>query len=291
MLKYKNFLVYPSSHKQRKLIANSLIFICLSLSSFAMIIPFLWMIMTSFDWDTVLKIPFPPRFWPLKPSIKTYEMAFMNVPMLKYMLNSLYIAVIVILISCLSSLASGYALSKIRFKGHVIVLFLILSTMMIPFETTMVPQYMLFNKLGLINTYWAFYLPAIVYVFGTFFAKQYMDSLPLSLREAAKIDGANEFTIFSRIYLPLSGAAIATMIILLFLDVWNSLLWPLLVLSDPDKYTVQIGLAMFSYNKGINKMPAIILAATTVSLLPILILYLFLQRYIVESVALSGLKQ
>lgn len=278
----------PTSRRKSLSIA---VFISLCGLSLIMVIPFIWMISTSLDWDAVADIPFPPRLWPLEPTIKTYQLAFTNVPLLRYITNSMLVAVFVILISTVSALASGYALSKIRFRGASFVLILALSTMMIPFETTMIPLYKLFNTLNLIDSYWAFYLPAIVYGFGTFLAKQFMDQLPYSLREAAIVDGASEFTTFTRIFLPLCGPIIATMVILHFLGVWNDFLWPLLVLHDPDNYTVQIGMAMFTYNKGEGDYIALIMAATTISLVPILALYLFLQRYIIESIALSGIKQ
>jgi multiple sugar transport system permease protein len=262
----------------------------LFLGSIIMIVPFIWMVTTSFDWGARLNIPFPPRFWPEEPSLLPYEAAFTNVPMIKYMINSLLVAIGVILISLMSALFSGYAISKLKFKGAGIIMVLALSTMMIPFEMTMIPQYLLFDKLQLLDTYWAFYLPALNYAFGTFLAKAFIDQLPGSLREAAIIDGANEFTVFLRIYLPLCIPILATMVILQFLGVWNDLLWPLLALKSPDKYTIQLGLAMFTYNKDIP-LPSIILAATSVSLVPIVAVYLFLQKYIVESIALSGIKQ
>src|SRR5690606_33337209 len=252
-----------------------------------MIIPFVWMLLTSFDWAARLNIPFPPRFWPKDFSTRTYELAFKNIPMFKYMINSMVISIGVIFVSMMSALLSGYAISKLKFKGSMIVLVLALSTMMIPFEMTMIPQYLLFDKLQLLDTYWAFYLPALNYAFGTFLAKQFIDQLPSSLREAAIMDGAREFTVFWRVYFPICTPIVATMTILQFLAVWNDLLWPLLVLNDPAKYTIQLGLAMFSYNQGMNHFPSIIMAATTISLIPILAVYVFLQRYIVESIALT----
>lgn len=278
------------SLKKSKRIGNIILILILSIGSLIMIIPFLWMLLTSFDWEARLNIPFPPRFWPKEFSIRTYEAAFTNVPMLKYMLNSLIISIGVILISIMSALLSGYAISKLRFKGSMIVLVLALSTMMIPFEMTMIPQYLLFSKIKLLDTYWAFYLPALNYAFGTFLAKSFIDQIPTTLREAAIIDGAGEFHVFFRIYFPLCIPIMATMIILQFLAVWNDLLWPLLALKTPDKYTIQLGLAMFTYNKN-QALPSIIMAATTVSLIPVVTLYIFLQRYIIESIALSGIKQ
>nr|WP_145158596.1 carbohydrate ABC transporter permease [Paenibacillus terrae] len=265
--------------------------IVLFLGSFIMIVPFLWMLVTSFDWGARLNITFPPKIWPEEPSIRTYEVAFTNIKMFRYIINSIIVSAGVIVVSSLSSLLSGYALSKLRFKGASLVLLLALSTMMIPFEMTMIPQYLLFSKLGLLDNYLAFYLPALNYAFGTFLAKAFIDQLPSSLREAAILDGAGEFTVFGRVYLPLCTPIIATMIILLFLGVWNEMLWPLLVLKNAAKYTIQIGLAMFTYNNGINQQPSIIMAATAVSLIPVVVVYMFLQRYIIESIALSGIKQ
>jgi len=282
--------VTEKNSRRSKKVADWILTGVLLIGSLVMIIPFIWMVLTSFDWAARLKIPFPPRFWPEEFSLKTYQMAFTNIPMLKYMINSIIVSVGVIVVSLLSAVFSGYAISKLKFKGANIVLLLALSTMMIPFEMTMIPQYLMFAKIKLLDTYWSFFLPALNYAFGTFLAKSFIDQLPGSLREAAIIDGANEFTVFLKVYLPLCIPILATMIILQFLAVWNDLLWPLLALKTPDKYTIQLGLAMFSYNKDLP-LPSVIMAATTVSLTPVILLYLFLQRYIVESIALSGVKQ
>ena len=278
------------NRRKAKLFSNAVLIIILSLGSLVMIVPFIWMLLTSFDWGARLNIPFPPRFWPKEASIRTYELAFTNIPMLKYIFNSLFVSLGVIIVSLMSAVLSGYAISKLNFRGSAIVLVLALSTMMIPFEMTMIPQYLLFDKLNLLDTYWAFYLPALNYAFGTFLAKSFIDQIPSTLREAAIIDGASELIVFLKIYMPLCLPILATMVILQFLAVWNDLLWPLLALKTPDKYTIQLGLAMFSYNKNVP-LPSVIMAATTVSLLPVIITYLFLQRYIVESIALSGIKQ
>lgn len=282
--------VTEKNSRRSKKVADWILTGVLLIGSLVMIIPFIWMVLTSFDWAARLKIPFPPRFWPEEFSLKTYQMAFTNIPMLKYMINSIIVSVGVIVVSLFSAVLSGYAISKLKFKGANIVLLLALSTMMIPFEMTMIPQYLMFAKIKLLDTYWSFFLPALNYAFGTFLAKSFIDQLPGSLREAAIIDGANEFTVFVKVYLPLCIPILATMIILQFLAVWNDLLWPLLALKTPDKYTIQLGLAMFSYNKDLP-LPSVIMAATTVSLTPVILLYLFLQRYIVESIALSGVKQ
>ena len=282
------------SHTTRKTIAQVIIIFILSLGSVVMIIPFLWMISTAFDAKAMFDIVFPPRFWPLEPSIQPFRIAFTNVPMIRYIFNTLLVAVGTIAASIFSAICAGYALSKIRFKGSAVVLILALSTLMIPGEVTIVPRFFLFMKLGLVNSYLAFWLPAFAAVMGTFFTRQYMVSIPDSLRESARLDGAGEFRIALQIYMPLCGALIATLTVLQFLGVWNDFLWPMIILVSPTKYTLQLGIAMFSMNQGgvgAVSMPAIRMACTAVSIIPVLILYLFLQRFIVESIALSGVKQ
>lgn len=281
-----------TSLKGEKRLNQTLIIVILALGTLTMIVPFWWMISTSFDGAvTVDDIPFPPRFYPLEPSLENYKVAFTNVPMIKYIGNSLLVAVGNMVISIFSAICAGYALSKIPFKGRGLILMLALSTMMVPGEVTMVSRYFLFQKLGLVNSYWAFWLPAFAYIFGTFFAKQYMDSIPDSLRESALMDGAGELRIALQIFMPLCGALVATLAVLLFLGSWNDFMWPMIILTSPKKYTLQVGVALFATNGGLSKQPGIRMASTCISIIPILIVYLFLQRYIVESIALSGVKQ
>lgn len=281
-----------TSLRGEKITNQVIICVILALGTLTMIIPFWWMISTSFDGAvTVDSIPFPPRFYPLTPSLDNYKLAFSNVPMIKYIGNSLLVAVVNMVIAIFSAICAGYALSKIPFKGRGAILMLALSTMMIPGEVTMVSRFFLFQKLHLINTYWAFWLPSFAYIFGTFFAKQYMDSIPTSLRESALMDGAGELRIAVQIFMPLCGALVATLAVLLFLGSWNDFMWPLLVLTSPKKYTLQVGVALFATNGGLSQQPGVRMACTCISIIPILIVYLFLQRYIVESIALSGVKQ
>lgn len=281
-----------TSLKGEKRFNQAVLWIILALGTLTMIVPFWWMISTSFDGAvTVDDIPFPPRFYPLEPSLKNYQMAFTNVPMVKYIGNSLLVACGNMVVSIFSAICCGYSLSKVPFKGKNAILMLALSTMMVPGEVTMVARYFLFQKMGLANSYWAFWLPAFAYVFGTFFAKQYMDSIPDSLRESALMDGAGELRIALQIFMPLCGALVATLAVLLFLGSWNDFMWPLIILTSPKKYTLQVGVALFATNGGLSKQPGIRMASTCISIIPILIVYLFLQRYIVESIALSGVKQ
>lgn len=256
-----------------------------------MLVPIIWMISLSFDRTTLQNFSYPPSLIPKEWSMMGYKVATRNIPMLKYLSNSLIISSGVVVISVLSAASSGYALSKIPFKGKSVILVLMLCTMMVPLETTMIPQFQLFSKLNLINSYFAFYLPSVVYVFGTFFAKQYIDSIYDSFRESALLDGANEWTIAFRIYLPLCRSMLASLGVLVFLNSWNDFLWPLIVLNQREKFTIQIGISMLTQGQGGVPMPGPQMAATALSVIPVFILYIFAQNFILESIATSGVKE
>lgn len=273
-----------------KRINGIVIFIILSVGALTVILPFIWMVATSVDVEANVRLPFPPRLFPKEISFMNYYIAFKNIPMARYLLNTFYVTTASILFRLISSLLAGYALSKINFRGKKILLLLSLATMMVPFEMLVIPMWKMFKLVGLLNNYWAIILPSMAWPWGVFLAKQYMDTIPTSLKESAKIDGANELQIFSSIYFPLSGPIVATLVIFAFLGTWNSFLWPLIVISDDLKYLIQIGIAMLtSLNSRIY--PGITMAISVISAIPVIVVFLFLQKYIVESISLTGLKQ
>lgn len=269
--------------------------VVLSVLAFGILFPFWWMVSTSFDKTAVTALPFPMRFLPKELSINAYNYVFKSVPLIRYFVNTIVVTLGVIIISTSSALLAGYALSKINFKGKVAISLLTLGVLMLPQEVVMIPQYLLFAKLGLTNNYIALWIPGFCYVFGTFFVKQNLDTIPDSLKEAAVIDGASEWKVFSRVYLPLSSTVIATLIILLFLFGWNDLLWPLLILRDNEKFTIQLGVAFATSRStaggATGTLPAVNMALSIISVLPVVIVYLFMQRFIISSIALSGIKQ
>ena len=272
---------------------RALTVIVVSLGAIAIIVPFVFMVSISLDQTARLTVPFPPRVIPAEFSWESYRIAIDGIKLTSLYVNTFEVAVGVIAISLATSFSAGYALSKLRLRGAKVILFLTLTTLMIPIESTMIPLFLLFKQLGLLNNYLAFYLPALAFPFGTFLVKQFMDTLPSELREAAIVDGAGELRVLTSVYFPLCRGVASTITILLFLDVWNSFLWPLVVLSDPNKYTVQLGIATFSISVGggeITSLPSVNMATTVLSLLPVLAVYLFFQRYIVESIAVTGLK-
>lgn len=279
------------SYSKSQMIGKIVLFAVLCLFAIILFIPLYWMVQSSFDAACIVDAPFPPRWFPKEPSLEPYRLMFTQLPMLSYIKNTFIVAIGVILVSGTSSMLAAYALSKIKFKGHSVVLMMTMSVLMIPFELIMIPLYSFFSQVGLSNSYWCMWLPGLVYTFGTFFGKQYLDGIPDALREAAMIDGAGEIRTFVQIYVPLMGSIIATIVVLLFLGAWNDLMWPMIALSSRAKWTIQIGLSTFTTEKGATPAPALRMAGACVSLIPVLILYLFLQRFIVESIALSGIKQ
>lgn len=251
--------------------------------------PFIWMISVGFDRTANVTMPFPPKLIPDSPSTFNYGIVFENGRLIQSYINSGIVTIISVILSVSSSLLAGYAFSKGTFKGKRVLFVIVLCTLMIPMEPRLIPLYKLFNSVNLLNTFWPLILPSIISGMLIFLCKQFFDQLPNTLREAAQIDGAGEFKTFFRVYLPLSGPITATMVILSFIWSWNDFMWPLVVLNDQDLHTVPLYLASFSLENG-TSLGGLTMALATVSIIPIVIVYLFLQRYIIQSIALSGVK-
>ncbi|GGH85955.1 multiple sugar transport system permease protein [Pullulanibacillus pueri] len=278
------------TQKKTFYLSNVIKVIVLLICGFLLMVPFIWMISIGFSKTANVQMPFPPRLIPKDPSWFNFKLVFENGQIFKAYLNSGIITVCSVLIGVTSSLLGGYAFSKGTFKGKKLMFIIVLGTLMIPMEPRLIPMYEMFNKLGMLNTFWPLFLPALVNGFGIFLCKQYFDRLPDSLRESAQIDGASELGIFFKIYFPLTGPIAATLVILTFISSWNDFVWPLVVLNDPNLQTIPLYLASFTQENG-TSLGGLTMALATVSVIPIIILYLFLQRFIIQSIALSGLKE
>ena len=267
-------------------------YIILTICALVVALPFLWLLQSSFDYVKSYTLPFAPRIWPENPSLFNYEMALQNIPILTYLLNTFIIIIISLVLTVFVSTLSGFCFSKGQFKGKGILLIIILSSMMIPFETKLMPVYNIVKGVGLSNNYFGVVLPSVVtcsmYIF---FVKQFCDDLPNDLYEAGIIDGANKFRIYFQIFLPLMTPIIATIVVLDTVNIWNDLLWPLIVLTDSKMSTLQIGLVV--YNSGSNGQvhAGIQTALSMLSIAPLAVVFCFMQKYIVASVATTGLKQ
>jgi multiple sugar transport system permease protein len=239
---------------------------------------------------------------PTQPTLDNYVQALTDVPFARYFVNSLVIGVGGAVANLFFGSLAGYALAKLRFRGRTAVFALFLSSLMVPSIVTMIPTFLVLRHfpllggndllgdggLGMLNTFWAVILPGAAGAFAIFFMKQFFETLPDELGEAARIDGAGEFRIFAQVYLPLAKAGLAVLAILSFQSGWNNFLWPLIMLNDPSMMTVQVGLASFVNNYETNYGP--LMAGTVISSLPVLIIFLFAQRYIIEGVAHVGNK-
>jgi len=277
-----------SSQRNFRRLQQILIFLIMVLGAVAMIAPFEWMLATSFSRSANVAMPRIPRFWPADPSTFNYKVAITNLPLVRYYVNSLIVTTTSTLGYLFFSSLTGYAFAKGRFVGKSVLFIILLTTLMIPFEIRMIPMYLLMRQLHLNDTYAALILPFITGGFGTFLMRQYISAIPDELIDAARIDGASELTIYARIILPLCGPALAALTVLSALWRWNDVLWPLLVISDRSLYTITFGLAIAGRSQGI--FTGVALATSAIAILPLMILYLFLQRYIIKGIMLSGLK-
>jgi ABC-type glycerol-3-phosphate transport system permease component len=260
----------------------------LALGALAMVVPFAWMLSTSLSRSANIAMPRIPRLWPPDPSLFNYQLAITSLPLARYYLNSLIVTASATLGYMLFSALAGYAFAKGRFPGKSALFILLLTTLMIPFEIRMLPLYRLMRALGLNNTMPAMILPFVAGGFGTFLMRQYITTIPDDLIDAARVDGANELTIFWRVVLPLIGPALAALGVISALWRWNDVLWPLLVVSDRNLYTVTLGLAIAARSQSIQT--GVALASAALAILPIIALYVLLQRYIIRGVVSSGLK-
>ncbi|MBN9347903.1 MAG: carbohydrate ABC transporter permease [Devosia sp.] len=253
-----------------------------------MLVPFFWMIATSLSRKANSSMPRVPTLWPADPSLFNYWVATANLPIVKLYINSLFIVGTTTLGYLLFSSIAGYAFAKGRFPGKTFLFIVFLATLFIPFETRMIPLYLFVRDLHLNNTYWALILPFLAGGFGTFLMRQTISTIPDDLIDAARIDGASEFRIFWSIVLPLCKPTLATLAIINVIWRWNDVLWPLLVTSSRDLYTVTQGLALAGKSSGVYV--GVALATAVMAILPVIVAYLFLQRYVIRSVVSSGVK-
>lgn len=267
-------------------------YIILTLFALLIIVPFFWFLSTSFDYVKSYSLRFPPSLLPKEPSVFNYKSAITNVPMLKYLRNTVVIVTLSAVLNIFTATLAGYAISKGRFPGKGIILMVILSNMMVPFESKLLPIFMVIRNLGLTNNPIGVVLPNIMTnAMYIFFVKTYCDSLPDDLNEAAIVDGAGMFKIYFRIFLPLLSPIIATIVVLDVINTWNDLLWPMIVLTQQKNYTIQIGLQMYNSGASGTTHAGTALAASVLGIIPLSVIYIFCQKYIVQSIAFSGMKQ
>lgn len=273
--------------KARKNIAVALLHIVVGAAAILTILPFVWMIGASFM-QTGEASTFPPKLWSDSATLKQYIFLFERMNLKGYFLNSLVLASGVTVVSLIVNSMAGFAFAKYSFRGKNFTFKLLLSSMIIPGQVTMLPVFLLLNKMGLLNSYFGIILPGMASIFGIFLIRQYLSSISDSLLEAAWLDGANDFYIYWKIIIPLSMPILVTLALFTFMGTWNDFLWPLIVMSDENMYTLPVALANLS--KEFDLDPELMMAGSVVTVLPVVILFLMLQKYYIRGILLGGVK-
>lgn len=252
------------------------------------VIPILWLLVSSFKTDVGV-IQYPPKFFPVKWTLNQFKYVTKSIPIFDMTKNTVIFAGAVTVLSVFFDSMAGYAFARMNFRGSGVIFSIILLTMMVPFQIIMTPLYIEVYKLNLLDTYLGLILPRATSAFGIYMMRSFFAGLPKSIEESGRIDGMGEFRIYWSLMLPLCKPAIASLGIFHFMNNWNDLLYPLMMTSSADKRTLSAGLAVLVGNKVIKYGPT--LAATLISLAPLLILYIFCQKYFVEGIATAGMKE
>ena len=266
---------------------NWWLYAVLTIALVAVIAPFVWMVLGSFKTQGEL-LQSPPTWWPQTATLDNYTRLFARLNFSQYFLNSTLVAVAVTAGNLLFCSMVGYALAMLDFPGRRALFLVVMGTLLIPGVVTFVPLFILVTNVGLANSLPGLILPFLVTPFGVFLMRQYISGLPRDLLDAGRVDGASELRIFARIFLPLCGPALATLGILTFLGSWNNFLWPLVVAQEESKYTLPVALAL--YSKGQNSTQyGLLLAGATVVVIPVLAIFLAVQRRFIEGIATTGI--
>lgn len=267
----------------RKILFYSII----SIIAVIIIIPFFWMISTSLKERGAL-MAIPIQWIPDKVSFEAYQKLFKIFPFGRAIFNSMYVAIMTTFITISSAAMAAYVFAKIEFKGREKIFVLYLATLMIPGQVTMIPNFIILKYMGLLNTFTGLMIPSLINAFATFILRQNMKVIPNDYIEAAVIDGASHLTIFCKVILPLIKPIIAALGIITFMGTWNSYLWPLIILTSKNKMTLPVGLSLLSGQHGAEYN--LLMAGSLISIIPILIVFLFTQKYFEKGLSLGGIK-
>lgn len=268
----------------RRIFIHLLLFLGLAIT----LAPFIWMISTSFK-SSESVFTFPPQWIPKHPTIEQYQTLFREVNFLQFFKNSVIVAFGITLFSLFLNSLGGFAFAKHKFPGREKIFALLLATMMVPGQITMIPVFLMLKTVGLINSYWGLIIPAGASAFGIFLMRQFITTIPTDLIESARIDGCSEFRIYWTIILPLCKPVIAALGIFTFMGSWNAFLWPLIVMIKENMYTLPVALANLS-GQHATKF-GLLMAGAVVVVIPVLIVFIVAQRYVIKGVAVTGLKQ
>jgi multiple sugar transport system permease protein len=273
--------------RKKRDVTAVIIHIVLLVGSLTVILPFLWMVLSSFK---SLQEFYTFDFWPKSWSLGAYQDIFGQTDYARWYLNSVMIGIVVTVSELFFASLVGYVLAKFRFRGNKSIFILILTTLMIPTELLVIPWYVMSTQFGWADTFWGIMFPGMIDAFGVFLMRQFMLGIPDDLLDAARIDGMSEFRIFLQVALPQVKAALSALGILSFLGNWNAYLWPVIVISTESMRTLPVGMSLFSTADAGGVQWNLIMAMSTLAVIPIVVVYFIFQRRIVEGIALTGVK-
>jgi multiple sugar transport system permease protein len=277
----------PKSKRFQATFTKSVIYFLLVVGAVSVAIPYAWMFVTSIKPIEEVQ-SYPPSFFVKNPTVTPYRELFRLIPIARYIWNSFFVAASVTLANIFLCSMAGYAFAKHRFRGRDKIFFLLLGSMMIPWQVNIISGFILIRKLGWLNSYNALIIPSMAGVFGVFLCRQYIMSIPDDLVDAARIDGCTEFAIYRLVVLPLIKPILATLAIFTFLQQWNSFIWPLIVINSSQMRTLPLALSVLNGQFGTRI--AMIMAAAVLATTPMLLVFLLFQRYFIKGVTMTGLK-
>jgi putative chitobiose transport system permease protein len=256
--------------------------------AFVMLFPLLWLVSTSFKSPTEDIFQFPPQLFPSQPTVQNFITVWQTNPFGQYLWNSTIVAVLTVSLNLVFCSLAAYPLARLQFQGRDVIFTLVVSTIMIPFQIVMIPLYILTVQLGLKNTYLGIIFPSLASAFGIFLLRQAFQGVPKELEEAGRMDGCSELGLWWNVMLPAVRPALVTLAIFVFIGSWSDFIWPLIVLDRPEYYTLPLGVATLAGTFSLDWR--LIAAGSVISIAPVILFFLFMQRYIVPTDTSSGVK-
>lgn len=276
-----------ASIKGENRVLNIALYATLIIGAAIMVIPFLWMIVTSFKPLDEIHA-YPPSFIVHHPTLKAYVELFKLIPMGRYFFNSIFVAGTITIANLFFCSLAGYAFAKHEFAGRDKIFMILLGSLMIPWQVNLIPQFIIIKKLGWLNSYQGLIVPAMSTAFGVFLMRQFIKSIPDDLIDAARIDGCGEFKIFSFIVLPLVKPALAALAIFTFMAQWNNFVWPLVIIKTREMKTLPLALSVLNSQFGDNF--AMVMAGAVVATIPVLVVFIFFQKFFIKGITFTGIK-
>lgn len=268
-------------------IGTGVLYVLFAVVAIVFTLPFFLMLSSAFKSSAeILRVP--PTLLPSEPSFDAFRTVLNEAPFFRWFANSLLVSSTITLLVLFTCSLAGYIFAKFQFPGRDAIFVVLLMTMMVPFPVLLIPSYLVVNELNLINSLWALIVPAMVSAFGIFLMRQFIAGIPNDLIEAARLDGASEWSIYARIIVPLARPPMAALGIFTFLAAWNDYLWPLIVINDLEKSTLPLALTFF--NSQFAQRYDLVMAAASMAVIPVIIVFIIFQRQIVNALVLAGLK-